>query len=453
MKKKEANILIIDDDEDILFAAKTWLKKFFTQVETLSNPKNILQTIINNFYDVILLDMNYRKGYEDGQEGLYWLKQIQEQSPETSIIVLTAHADVGLAVECIKMGAIDFILKPWNNEKLYTTANIGVETSRRQRKITKLTAAQETSMATMLYGSKSEVMKQVPTLADKISPTDANVLILGKNGTGKYVLAKYIHDKSQRAKEPFVHIDLGAIPETLFESELFGHAKGAFTDAKTDKTGKFEAADGGTLFLDEIANVPLMLQSKLLSAIQNKRISRIGETKERAIDVRIICATNAPIVELVQKGSFRQDLLFRINTVELTIPSLSERKDDIADFANLFIERFSNKYHKNFEKIDPEALKALKKYSWPGNIRELENVMERAVIIADGAILKADDLNLTGGGITEKEYAGNFNLEQMEERLIQEALKKHKGNISLSAQDLGISRTALYRRMEKYKLI
>ncbi|MHC6200247.1 sigma-54-dependent transcriptional regulator [Elizabethkingia miricola] len=446
MRKKTAKILIVDDDEDILFSAKVWLKKFFTDVKTLNNPKKILPALTEEAFDVILLDMNFRKGFENGQDGLYWMNEVKEVAPDIPIILMTAYGEVELAVEALKLGASDFILKPWNNEKLYASVNLAVDVSRKNRKLHQWENIQQSDQNYILESNSGAVQSILHTI-DKIAPTDANVLLLGENGTGKYVLAEQIHRKSPRNKEPFVHIDLGSLPEGLFEAELFGYKKGAFTDAIADTAGKIENAQGGTVFLDEIGNLPLHLQSKLLTLIQNKKLSRIGETRERQMDVRFIFATNENLQQKVNEFLFRKDLYFRINTVEITIPPLRERLEDMPLFAKYFLAKYQYKYHKTLS-LSEEDIKELCSYNWPGNIRELEHAMERSVILSDHGILQLSlpkPMENASEGLPDV-----LNIEEMEEILIKKALKKHQGNISSAAEDLGLSRAALYRRMEKF---
>ena len=445
MRKKEAGILIVDDDEDILFSARVWLKKFFTNVIGISAPQKILSTLNENEIDAILLDMNFRRGFEDGKEGLYWLSEIKEVNPNIPVILMTAYGEVELAVEALKNGATDFILKPWNNEKLYASVNLAVDISRKNKKLTQWENLQESSQNYRLE-SQSPTMISVMNTLQKVAKTDANVLLLGENGTGKYVMADYIHQHSQRKNEPFVHIDLGSISENLFEAELFGYAKGAFTDAKTDKAGKIENADGGTVFLDEIGNLSLPLQQKLLTLIQTKKLSRIGETKERFPNVRFLFATNAELRKLVAEGKFREDLYFRINTVEVNLPPLRDRKEDIPALTKFFLTKFEKKYNK--ENLEIINIQELVNYAFPGNIRELEHSIEREIILSDSSKiqLKFDSSK------PENETVLSLNLEEMEEKLIKNALKKYQGNISAAADALGLSRAALYRRMEKFGL-
>ncbi|AQX05224.1 sigma-54-dependent Fis family transcriptional regulator [Elizabethkingia meningoseptica] len=446
MRKKTAKILIVDDDEDILFSAKVWLKKFFTDVKTLNNPKKILPALTEETFDVVLLDMNFRKGFENGQDGLHWMNEIKEIAPEIPIILMTAYGEVELAVEALKLGAVDFILKPWNNEKLYASVNLAVDISRKNKKINQWESIQQHDQNYILESNSGTVQDVLHTI-EKIAPTDANVLLLGENGTGKYVLAEQVHRKSPRSKEPFVHIDLGSLPEGLFEAELFGYKKGAFTDAIADTAGKIENAQGGTVFLDEIGNLPLHLQAKLLTLIQNKKLSRIGETKERQMDVRFIFATNENLQQKVNEFLFRKDLYFRINTVEITIPPLRERLEDLTLFTQYFLDKYQYKYHKTLS-LSEKNIQELQEYYWPGNIRELEHTIERSVILSDHGMLKLSLPKPMEDNL--QEIPDVLNIEEMEEILIKKALKKHQGNISLAAEDLGLSRAALYRRMEKF---
>ncbi|WP_294264572.1 sigma-54 dependent transcriptional regulator [uncultured Chryseobacterium sp.] len=447
MRKKEAHILIVDDDEDILFSARVWLKKFFTEVSCLSQPKNILKFLSEHQVDAVLLDMNFRKGFESGQDGLYWMKEIKTLEPQLPIILMTAYGEVELAVEALKSGASDFILKPWNNEKLYASVNLAVDISRKNKKLNQW---ENVNVKTNQYQleTKSRVMQEVMEQIERVSATDANVLLLGENGTGKYVLAEHIHELSKRENQPFVHIDLGSLSENLFEAELFGYKKGAFTDAYQDYAGKIENAENGTVFLDEIGNLPLHLQTKLLSLIQNRKLSRLGETKERMLDVRFIFATNENLKKAVSENRFRKDLYYRINTVELNIPSLKERQEDIPGLATYFLDRYKQKYHKTDLMLNEDLVSELVHYSWPGNIRELDHCIERSVILSHEKVLK---LLMPQDEEPEKSIT-NLNIEDMEELLIKKALKKHRGNISLAAEDLGLSRAALYRRMEKFEL-
>lgn len=447
MRKKEAHILIVDDDEDILFSARVWLKKFFTEVSCLNQPKNILKFLAEHQIDAVLLDMNFRKGFENGQDGLYWMNEIKTLEPQLPIILMTAYGEVELAVEALKNGASDFILKPWNNEKLYASVNLAVDISRKNKKLNQW---ENVSVKTNQYqlATQSFAMQEVMEQITKVAPTDANILLLGENGTGKYVLAEHIHELSERKNQPFVHIDLGSLSDNLFEAELFGYKKGAFTDANQDYSGKIENAQNGTVFLDEIGNLPLHLQTKLLSLIQNRKLTRIGENKERTLDVRFIFATNENLKKAVSENRFRKDLYYRINTVELQIPSLRDRLEDIPTLANYFLEKYKQKYHKSDLALSESLINELTTYSWPGNIRELDHSMERSVILSNEKNLK---LLMPQDEESDKPTI-NLNIEEMEEILIKKALKKHRGNISLAAEDLGLSRAALYRRMEKFEL-
>ena len=446
MRKKEATILIVDDDEDILFSARVWLKKFFEEVITINSPKKIISALNENYVDVILLDMNFRRGFEDGKEGLYWLREIQEINKNIPVILMTAYGEVELAVEALKKGATDFILKPWNNEKLYASVNLAVDISRKNKKLQQWENLQ-TSISEYNLETKSPKMQEVMKTLKKVSPTDANILLLGENGTGKFVLAEYIHKNSKRNSEPFVHIDLGSLSENLFEAELFGYAKGAFTDAKTDKAGKIENANGGTVFLDEIGNLSPQLQQKILTLIQTKKLTRIGENKERFLDIRFIFATNADLKKFVGEGKFREDLYYRINTVEIEIPPLRERKEDLQNLSEFFIQKYQKKYAR--EDLEFENDEELTNYHFPGNIRELEHTIERAIILSeDGKI----NLALQNNPISASENLTSLNLGEMEEKMIANALKKYKGNISLASEALGLTRASLYRRMEKFGL-
>lgn len=456
----DATVLVIDDDEDILLSAKLFLKQHFQQVITTKSPKEINVLISRNEIDIILLDMNYQKGVSDGREGLYWLNHILSIDKDYVVILMTAYGNVELAVQAIKKGATDFILKPWENEKLFATLSAASKLRQSNKKVKNLEKIHSSLQKDInrqfehIIGISAPI-KQLQNIIVKVGPTDANVLILGENGTGKQVFAYELHQLSQRKNQIFMHVDLGSLNENLFESELFGYAKGAFTDAKEDKPGRFEIAEGGTIFLDEIGNLSLGLQAKLLSVIQNRTITRLGESKERKIDVRLITATNMPLNDMVSKGTFRQDLLFRINTVELILPNLAQRGDDIILLADHFLHTFSNKYHKHFLSINDEAKEMLLNYYWPGNIRELQHVMERAVIMSDSNEITEGDLQLSPqkfGNTAAPVPQDNMGLEEMEKLMVQKAIDKHKGNISRAAAELGLTRAALYRRIEKFDL-
>lgn len=450
MKKTNAQILVIDDQEDILFAAKMLLKKHFENIYTTNNPKNILKLLAENEIEVVLLDMNYRIGFEDGREGLYFLKEIKKISPHTIVILMTAFGKVETAVEGLKSGAFDYVLKPWENEKLVQTVKQAVENSRSEaRKKRKKLVSEMTS--NRFFIGNSTLIKKAYSLAEKVAKTDANVLILGENGTGKFVLADYIHQQSDRSNNAFVHVDLGALNDNLFESELFGYAKGAFTDAKIDTAGRFEKAQNGTIFLDEIGNVPSHLQAKLLQIIQTKTVTRLGESKPRALDVRIITATNLDLKQEVLTKHFREDLYYRINTMEIKLPPLRERLEDKIPLAEFLLNKMILKYEKEKITFDEKSLHQIKEHAWNGNIREMENRIERAIILCENDIIKASDLDLEI--ITRyEENQEDLQLSEIEKITIEKVLTKNECNISKSAEELGLSRAALYRRMEKYNI-
>ncbi|MFP4556700.1 MAG: sigma-54-dependent transcriptional regulator [Bacteroidales bacterium] len=459
MKSKAGKILVVDDNEDILFALKLLLKPHVEQVQTTSNPNDIPTLITRNDFDVILLDMNFTKDAISGQEGFNWLEKILELDPSAIVVFITAYGDAEKAVKAIKAGATDFILKPWQNEKLIATISSAVKLKQSQKEVTDLREKQKEISNVMDspfhdFIGKSESMIDVFNTIKKVAQTDANVLILGENGTGKELVARALHRDSPRNDEVFISVDLGSIAETLFESELFGHEKGAFTDAKKDKPGRFEIASAGTLFLDEIGNLPMPLQSKLLTAIERKEVTRVGSNKSKPIDVRLVCATNNNIHQMVSEGNFRQDLLYRINTVEIHLPPLRERYGDIPLLANHFLGVYSKKYKKNIKGITAEAMKKLESYKWPGNVRELQHAIERAIIMSDTNTLQPDDFFLSsqqspqGSGIEFESY----NLDEIEKTVISKVLKQFQGNITQASNELGITRTSLYRRMEKYDL-
>ena len=461
MSKTNATILIIDDDEDVLLSARLLLKKRYENVITRNNPKEINELISKEKIDVIVLDMNYRIGFNDGKEGIYWLKHILKVNSKLVVILMTAYGEVELAVNAIKMGAFDFILKPWTNEKFLATLNAALVLSRSNQKISILEHTNEVlqKSSDQKFGpiiGGSGAMQKVMKIIGKVSATDASVLILGENGTGKQHLAREIHKRSNYKNGPFIHVDLGSLSETLFESELFGHKKGAFTDAAEDKPGRFEMAENGTLFLDEIGNLPINLQSKLLTVLQDRKISRLGEGIERPYNARLLFATNAPLNQWVADGKFRQDLLFRINTVEITIPPIRARKEDISDFVTLYLNMFREKYHKSHLKINEEALEMLQSHNWPGNVREIQHTIERGVIMADDHEIKPTDFNLVVTTISEESLTNTeydtLNIQDIEKILVQKAMEKFDGNISKAAKELGLTRAALYRRLEKFNI-
>lgn len=445
---------MIDDDEDVLLAAKMLLKKQGHHVIIEKNPKKIPFLLHNDTYDVILLDMNFSKDITSGKEGFYWLEQILAHEPNAVVIMITAFGDVEMAVRALKAGATDFILKPWQNEKLIATISTAIRLRQSYNEVDKLKKAKEmleeqiSKPFSEIIG-QSKAIQEVFTLTDKVAKTDANVLILGENGTGKELIARAIHQRSLRKDNSFVSVDMGAITETLFESELFGHKKGAFTDAREDRPGRFELANGGTLFLDEIGNLSMSLQSKLLSALQSRQVTRVGANQPQAVDIRLICATNMPLHKMVQEGTFRQDLLYRINTVELQVPPLCERVEDIPLLAQHYLNYYSRKYHKHVTSFSPEALDKLKRYAWPGNIRELQHAIERAVIMTDSAVLQESDF-LLSRTVSAGANSNTLNLDEVEKSAIVKALNMHNGNISKAADELGLTRASLYRRMEKY---
>ncbi|PBJ11303.1 sigma-54 dependent transcriptional regulator [Flavobacterium sp. ACN6] len=452
MRKKQAQILVVDDQEEILFSAKMILKKHFETIFTTNNPKKIISLLSENEINVVLLDMNYRIGFEDGREGIHWLKEIKTLSPQTIVILMTAFGKIETAVEGIKIGAFDYVLKPWNNEKLLETIDKAVVESRKNSKKTSVEKTEKTEKK--YFVGTSAKIKQAYSMAEKVAKTDANVLILGENGTGKYVFAEFIHQHSERRNQPFVHVDLGSLSDNLFESELFGYAKGAFTDAKIDTPGRFETASNGTIFLDEIGNIPLHLQAKLLHVLQTKMVTRLGESKPRPLNVRIIAATNSDIKAEVKNKTFREDLLYRINTMEINLPSLRERKDDIVPMAIFILEQVAEKYDNGSEAagwhFDDNAAPYLEKYPWKGNVREMENKIERALILAENNTISVMDLDILD--FEEIQENDENPLSELEKSAIEKALFKHNGNISKTAEELGLSRAALYRRIEKYDL-
>lgn len=443
MKKTQATLLVIDDQNEILIASRLLLKRSFETVLTCSNPKEIPQILSQNEIDVVLMDMNFRTGYEDGKEGIFWLKEIKQNNPETKVILMTSYGNIQNAIDGLKLGAIDYLLKPWDNEKLVSQIKDAVKQKRK---------APTKSNDDHLFLGNAPSIKKVYNIAQRVAITDATFLILGENGTGKSVLAKLIHSQSNRKDQPFIQVDLGSLSENLFESELFGYAKGAFTDAKNDTIGRFENANGGTLFLDEIGNVPLHLQTKLLQAIQNKEIVRLGESKPRKIDVRIISATNSDLEQAVKSGSFREDLFYRINTISVTMPNLSERKEDIIPMIHHFLNRAADKYELEIPQIENSVLSQLENYQWKGNIRELQNRIERAVILAEDNQITLEHLGFDAI-IPIKQEINNLKLTEIEKNKIVERLRFNDGNISKTADDLGISRAALYRKLEKHNII
>lgn len=455
--KENGRILIVDDDNYVMLSIRILLEQYYTDVRGINNPLQIESAFSENHYDVVVLDMNFKAGETEGKDGIRFLKQIKELSPNTSVIFITAYGEIDLAIEAIKEGAFDFLVKPWQNEKLISTVAAAFRLNESAKQIEKLTSKQEV-LKSMLDApftdiiGESEAIKSVLNQIDKVAETTANILITGENGTGKELVARAIHRRSQRNQDVFLNVDMGAITETLFESELFGHVKGAFTDAKTDRLGKFEAANGGSLFLDELGNLGLPLQAKLLRVIQDGQVVPVGSNQVKDYDARLICATNANLDKMVKDGLFRQDLLFRINTIEIRLPSLRERVEDIPLLADHFLNGFKAKYGKKGLYIPDNIYKKLSKYDWPGNIRELQHTLERAVIMSDGKQLQVSDLNIGNTNEAESPELASLNLEELEKWAIESAIKKHQGNISNAADELGLSRGAMYRRMEKYEL-
>ncbi len=456
MKKEDTQILIVDDSKAILNSLVFLLQFKYSKIICINNPNQINEKLRSNQIDLVLLDMNFKPGSNTGNEGIFWLNEIRKYDETISVILITAYGDINLAVKGVKQGANDFIVKPWENEKLLSTVNAAIKLRESNIKIRHLSERQEILKSDAQKDFKkiigeSEEIKKVYKLIEKVAATDANILISGENGTGKELIAYDIHRKSNRINEPLIKTDIGAIPETLFESELFGHVKGAFTDAKEDRAGRFEIASGGTLFIDEIGNLPLSLQSKLLSVIQNREIFRLGSSKPIPIDIRLICATNSNLNKLVDESRFREDLLFRINTIQIVVPPLRVRENDIILLAKYFLEKYSKRYNKAILKIDQKAIDKLKSYRWPGNIRELEHTVEKAVILSESSVLNSNDFIVD----IEKEYHINhhkISLEETERIRIIEAMENNQGNLNKTAEELKIARQTLYRKVKKYNL-
>jgi DNA-binding NtrC family response regulator len=458
MVKKTGNILVVDDNEDLLLAARLFLKQHFSLVHTEQDPEKLPTLLNNENYDVILLDMNFTMDATSGIEGFMWLDKILQIDPSAVVILITAFGDVEMAVQAVKSGATDFVLKPWQNEKLLATISSALSLRYSKLEVDRLRSREKQLSHDIdqryhdMIGMSPAIQKVFATI-EKVAGTEADILILGENGTGKELVARALHRQSSRTDEVFISVDMGAIAETLFESELFGHMKGAFTDAGENRPGRFELASGGTLFLDEIGNLSLAMQAKLLSVLETRKVTRLGSNAARDIDIRLICATNMPIHDMVAKNNFRQDLLYRINTVEINLPPLRERQEDISLLVDHFLGIFSKKYQKTITGVSAPALKKLERYQWPGNIRELIHTLERAVILTESKMLQPADFLFPE---TENEADGmvfeNYNLEDVEKAVIRKTLKKHEGNISHAAKELGLTRTSLYRRMDKYGL-
>lgn len=441
--KKKGKILVIDDNPGIRDALKILLGGCFETVETLPSPVSAIRTMERMSPDVILLDMNFSADISTGNEGLFWLSEIKSRRPEQAVVLFTAYADIALAVEGMKRGAEDFIVKPWDNARL-----LGTLTGIRDRK--KGTPKRQSDDGPEMFWGESPEMRRLHDDIVKIAATDATVLITGENGTGKDVLAHEIHRLSRRSAGPMVCVDAGAITETLFESELFGHVKGAFTDAKSDHAGKFEQADGGTLFLDEIANIPRQSQAKLLRAIQSRSVTRVGGTGSVPVDIRLVCATNADVPRLVRDGLFREDLYYRLNTISVELPPLRRRPDSIVPLAGLFLGEFAGKYGREASGFSPAAVSEMEAYSWPGNIRELRNCIEKAVILSDGKTVGSLGLEGSGRSAADTGISASDTIESIEEKTIRAAMERFGGNISLAAKSLDISRPTLYAKLKKY---
>jgi two-component system, NtrC family, response regulator HydG len=453
MNLKNASVLVVDDDTDVLTAVKMLLKTEVKEVTTEKNPENIRSLFAEKKFDIMLLDMNFNSSINTGNEGIFWLKKVKEIDKNIAVIMITAYGDIDLAVRSLKEGASDFIVKPWHNERLVSTIKEILRKKSGGDVSPSLKVASNSVIGTQLLGN-SEVMEEIFYKIEKIAPTDANVLILGENGTGKELVAQAIHQKSLRAQQPFVKVDVGALTESLFESELFGHKKGAFTDAREDRIGRFESAEHGTLFLDEIGNITLHQQAKLLSVLQNRKIMRLGSNEQIPVDIRLICATNLPLHELANESKFRKDLIYRINTVEITIPPLRKRKDDILMLAKHYAKIYADKYIKPTPDFDAACKEKLLQYTFPGNVRELQYSIERAVIMAEGDVLKASDIIFSPleSSQSKMEEDGDLKLSSLEKNTILKVIEKHSGNISKAAKELGITRTALYRRLSKYEI-
>jgi DNA-binding NtrC family response regulator len=449
----KANILVVDDNKSILSALEILLTSEFNEVTLISNPNQILSELQKKDYNLVILDMNFKAGVNTGNEGIYWLGRIKEIKPDISVVMITAYGDLETAVKALKNGASDFVLKPWDNEKLIATLKLAIQLNLSRREVEQLKERESelkkeyNREQKFIIGSSPQLM-HVLSLVRKVAKTDANVLITGENGTGKELIAQEIHRLSSRSKEVLVSVDIGSLSETLFESELFGHVKGAFTDAREDRKGKFEIADKGTLFLDEIGNLSFHLQSKLLTAIENRQITRIGSNNIITTDIRLICATNRDIETMVNKGLFREDLLYRINTIQIELPPLRARGNDINILSDFFLKKYAYKYNKPALRLNLQAYDKLINYSWPGNIRELQHTIEKAVILSDSNILRSEDLYLRNSGVTDDPFPFTT-LEEMEKKMIRKALDQNNGNYTAAADQLGVTRQTLYNKLKK----
>lgn len=448
---KQGTILIVDDNKSILAAVEILLQTMFAKIITITNPNRIKQVLSDEPIDIILLDMNFSAGINSGNEGLFWLSEIKKDKPSIPVVLFTAYADIELAVKGIKEGAADFVVKPWDNEKLLESLQNAYQSSKNKNIAKTVSPTLAPSGKSNMFWGKSEAMQKVRLLVDKVAKTDANVLITGENGTGKEMIAREIHRLSARSRNKMVTVDMGAITETLFESELFGHVKGAFTDAQTDRIGKMEEADNGTLFLDEIANLSYHLQAKLLTVLQQRNIVRVGSNKHIPVNIRLLSATNKNLDELVKKNLFREDLMYRINTIHIHIPPLRERPDDIVPFAELFLAEQAKKYHKENLRFSEKAKEKIKSQPWYGNVRELEHFIEKAVIFCENDSIDADELDIPTVSSKTKENEATT-IEDMERNMIRNSINKHGGNLSLVANELGISRQTLYNKIKRYEL-
>ena len=452
---KDAKILIVDDNKSVLHALEILLQFEYRTITSISNPNQITSLQDLKAYDLVLLDMNFSAGINTGNEGLYWLREILKRAPEISVVMMTAYGDIELAVKTLKEGAVNFVLKPWNNEKLLATLHSAYQLRKSRTRIDRL-EKKENQLKQVINQNQqsiigdSKALKTVLNLVRKVAKTDVNVLITGENGTGKELIARELHQRSARSSEVFISVDMGSISENLFESELFGHIKGSFTDAKEDRAGKFEAADGGTLFLDEIGNLSLQAQAKLLSAIQNKTVVPVGSNKAIQVDIRLVCATNCNLVQMVEEGLFREDLLYRINTIGIEVPPLRDRDQDVLELVDFYLNKFISKYNKARLRINQQAQEKLTSYGWPGNVRELVHTLERAVILSEGEVLKPEDFLLSSNANLSSRSEPET-LQEMELIMINKALVQHEGNYSAAAEQLGISRQTLYNKLKKNK--
>ena len=471
-EKQQGTILVVDDNKSILAAVEILLRTMFARIITITNPNRIRQILSDEQVDVVLLDMNFSAGINSGNEGLFWLSEIKKQKPSVQVVLFTAYADIELAVRGIKEGAADFVVKPWDNDKLSESllmayrlvsgsihspqhsATLQIEEGEKHRNENSLPGNKNdlSRDKSDFFWGKSEAMQKVRLLVDKVAGTDANILLTGENGTGKEMVAREIHRLSSRFRNKMVTVDMGAITESLFESELFGHIKGSFTDAQTDRTGKIEEADNGTLFLDEIANLSYHLQAKMLTVLQQRKIVRVGSNKQIPVNIRLLCATNKNIEDMVRKDMFREDLMYRINTIRINIPPLRERLEDIVPFAELFLQKQAKNYNKNNLHFTATAKEKLKSQPWYGNIRELEHFIEKAVIFCENEVIDADQLDLPSLASQNVKNEGITTIEDMERNMIQNSINKHEGNLSMVANELGISRQTLYNKIKRYEL-